>query len=118
MIGLSEDEKWRRYKPNISEYTVEYPLIDRKMERKDCIQLVKDAGYTVPPKSGCYFCPFQSKGEWSNLNRKNPELYDDAIKLEEMDLNFPTYGLYPRGIPLKKTQGIFFQHDTDHTFPG
>ena len=106
-IGLSYEELTRMYNPHLSEYTVEYPLIDRKMTRKDCVQYITDHGYESPPKSGCYFCPFQSEKQWGILFRNHPDLYWDAISLEEMDLNFPTYKLNAKGVPLRKLAGYF-----------
>ncbi len=106
-IGLSYEELTRMYKPHLVEYTVEYPLIDRKMTRKDCIRYVTDHGYESPPKSGCYFCPFQSEKQWGILYHKHPDLYWDAVSLEEMDLNFPTYKLNAKGVQLRKLAEYF-----------
>ncbi|EQB64443.1 MAG: Tiorf63 protein [Thermoplasmatales archaeon I-plasma] len=105
LIGLSADEMDRIYKPHHSEYVVKYPLIGLKMTRQDCIVYIRQRGYSVPPKSGCYFCPFQSKTQWVKLMRKHQDLFDDAIKLEEADLNFPTYGLRPAGGTLREIRG-------------
>ncbi|MEM0134499.1 MAG: hypothetical protein QXU18_04635 [Thermoplasmatales archaeon] len=102
VIGLGYEELTRMYSPHLSEYTVEYPLIDRKMKRSDCVKYVQDAGYKPPPKSGCYFCPFQPNASWGQLLRTHPDLYWDSVKLEEADLNFPKYGLNPKGITLRK----------------
>lgn len=104
-IGLSADEMGRVYKPHHSEYVVKYPLIGLKMTRADCITYIKERGYLVPPKSGCYFCPFQSKTQWVKLMREHRDLFNDAIGLEEADLNFPTYGLRPRGGTLRELKG-------------
>lgn len=107
LIGLGYEELTRMYTPHLSEYTVEYPLIDRKMKRKDCIDYVRRHGYDAPPKSGCYFCPFQSRKQWGNLLREHPDLYWDAVALEEADLNFPAYGLNPGGGTLRSLAGYF-----------
>ena len=106
-IGLSYEELTRMYNPHLSEYTVKYPLIDKKMTRKDCVGYVTYYGYENPPKSGCYFCPFQSEKQWGILFRNHPDLYWDAISLEEMDLNFPTYKLNAKGVSLRKLAGYF-----------
>ena len=97
IIGLSYEEMLRQYIPHEKEYSVNYPLIEKKMTRDDCIRYVSEAGYDVPPKSGCYLCPFQGKKQWTQLLRKHPDLYDEAVRLEEADLNFPTYKLLPNG---------------------
>ena len=106
-IGLSYEELTRMYNPHLSEYTVEYPLIDKKMTRKDCVKYVVAHGYKSPPKSGCYFCPFQSEKQWGILFRNHPDLYWDAVDLEDMDLNFPTYRLNKNGVPLRKLVEYF-----------
>jgi hypothetical protein len=106
-IGLSYEELTRMYKPHLSEYSVEYPLIDKKMTRKDCLKYVSAHGYESPPKSGCYFCPFQSAKQWGILYRNHPDLYWDSVDLEEMDLNFPTYKLNAKGVTLRKLVEYF-----------
>lgn len=97
IIGLSYEELIRMYTPHLSEYVVEYPLIDMKLTRQDCIKIISDAGYEVPPKSGCYFCPFQGLDQWRKLYHNHNTLYQDAIQLEESDLNFPKYKLFAKG---------------------
>lgn len=61
----------------------ERPLVDRRIDRKGCVQIIQNAGLPVPRKSGCYICPFQSKGEWHNLWQKHPDLFERAMRLEE-----------------------------------
>jgi len=107
-IGLGYEELTRMYKPHFMEYTVEYPLIDRKMKRQDCVDYVHRHGYESPPKSGCYFCPFQGLSQWKQLREKHRDLFDDAMALEESDLNYPSYGLFPRpGWTLRRLDGFF-----------
>jgi len=108
IIGLGYEELTRMYKPHFTEYTVEYPLIDRKMKRQDCVDYVHRHGYESPPKSGCYFCPFQGPGQWKQLREKHPDLFNDAMQLEEKDLNYPAYGLMPKkGWTLRRLDGYF-----------
>ncbi|MBV5330383.1 MAG: hypothetical protein JZU65_22585, partial [Chlorobium sp.] len=57
-------------------------LIEHGIDREGCVKLISDAGLIVPPKSGCWFCPFQRKGQWTRLRREHPELYCKAQKLE------------------------------------
>jgi len=108
IIGLGYEELTRMYKPHLTEYTVEYPLIERKMKRRDCVEYVRKYGYESPPKSGCYFCPFQSPKQWELLRKEHPDLFNDAMKMEESDINYPTYGLFPRkGWTLRKLNEYF-----------
>jgi 3'-phosphoadenosine 5'-phosphosulfate sulfotransferase (PAPS reductase)/FAD synthetase len=58
-------------------------LIENNIDRQGCIDLIKSHLLMVPPKSGCWFCPFQKKYEWRRLRRLHPELYCKGVKLEE-----------------------------------
>jgi len=93
LIGISVDEWQRMHKPHLSEYTVSYPLIDLKLTRSDCISLIKASGYPLPPKSGCYFCPFQNVVQWRKLYDTERDKFNYSMKLEERDPKFPTYTL-------------------------
>lgn len=104
IIGISIDEKqralnkdgtWKR--PHLSEYNNSYPLVEMGISRDDCHKIIKEYGWPDPIKSGCYFCPFQGTREWADLYHHHPDLFWDAVYLEERDKNFPRYNLYPRG---------------------
>lgn len=83
-LGISTDEIHRaRTDSGIPWQTLEYPLIDLRMSRKDCIKLIQDEGLPVPPKSSCWFCPYKRTTEWQSMKRENPELFNKAIELEK-----------------------------------
>jgi hypothetical protein len=50
--------------------------------RTDCRAIIATEGLPVPPKSGCYLCPFQSQGTWKRLAIAHPDLADNALALE------------------------------------
>lgn len=82
-LGISFDEGWRRRispTPWIEHY---YPLIEHGLTLNDCVNALREVGAPVPPKSSCYFCPFQRQAQWMELKRKEPELFQKAIDLEE-----------------------------------
>jgi len=60
-----------------------YPLIDLGIDREGCKRLILEQGWTIPPKSGCFFCPFQPKKEWQALKENRPDLFDKAVELEK-----------------------------------
>lgn len=62
----------------------EHPLIDMRLTRKDCKAVVSEAGLPVPPKSACFFCPFQKRSEWVELKREQPELFAKAVEIERV----------------------------------
>lgn len=89
-IGIDYGEKHRRRESKKKGIEFSYPLIDWKVNRRKCIEEIRGEGLKVPPKSGCYICPFQSKESWWALARDNPDLFWRAVALDE---NSPKVGL-------------------------
>jgi len=83
-IGISTDEI-QRVNPNRSTKIEKalYPLIDLGLNRSQCQQIIADAGWPVPRKSSCYFCPFHRPQEWSEMLRDEPELFEKSAQLED-----------------------------------
>ncbi len=83
MLGISLDE-WQRMRTDsgISYTRLAYPLIDRRMRRQDCINMIEAAGLPVPPKSSCWFCPYHRLSTWREMRDKEPELFVAAVALE------------------------------------
>lgn len=82
-LGISLDEMQRaRSHSGLDTQIIEYPLLDLRISRADCYDIIASAGLPVPPKSSCYFCPFHSLGEWHRLKREQPDLFDKSVALE------------------------------------
>lgn len=82
-LGISVDEIHRaKSESGVAWQTLEYPLLDLRMFRRDCVKVIQDAGLPVPPKSACWFCPFHSKNEWQRMKREEPDVFDLAVNLE------------------------------------
>jgi hypothetical protein len=82
-LGISLDEFQRaRTDSGIDTQVLEYPLIDMRLTRQDCMNIIERAGLPVPPKSSCWFCPFHRMPAWQKLKRETPELFDKAVALE------------------------------------
>lgn len=96
LIGISTDEKHRMHQPHHGEYSNEFPLVEMGISRKDCEQIIRDFGWPLPVKSGCYLCPFQGGKEWDKLFYEHNDLFNDAMELEKRDIKYPTYRLYQR----------------------
>lgn len=62
----------------------EHPLIDLRLSRHKCVELIQNAGLPVPPKSSCFFCPFTRRAEWIEMKRKKPELFEQAVEIERV----------------------------------
>ncbi len=86
VIGIAYDEKKRALRwmndPNAS-----FPLIDLRMTRQDCINKIKEVGWGVPVKSGCWFCPFVPLDEFVTLKKNNREQYDELCEMERRCLD-------------------------------
>jgi hypothetical protein len=81
-IGISTDE-WHRMKPSRVDYIENvWPLLDKKISRKQCLLWMKAHGYPEPPRSACVFCPFHGDQEWRRLRDEEPQEWQRAIEFE------------------------------------
>ena len=60
----------------------EYPLVDLRMTRQDCLTWMADRGHPEPPRSACVFCPFHGDDEWLRLRDENPGSFLSAVMFE------------------------------------
>jgi hypothetical protein len=81
-IGFSTDEMQRcRTFNEKDKWQHTYPLIDLRMNRGDCIALVKRMGWPEPPRSACWMCPYRSDQEWKDI-QDLPD-FQQAVEFEE-----------------------------------
>lgn len=82
-LGISTDEA-ERYRKDSGEavQTLEYPLLDLRLSRDDCVRLIEAEGLPVPPKSSCWFCPFASPADWLRVAQSEPETFARAAQFE------------------------------------
>ncbi len=59
-----------------------FPLIEWGLCRCRCADVVRAAGYPVPRKSACVFCPYATKGDWQRFAVELPDLFAMVAKLE------------------------------------
>jgi hypothetical protein len=89
----------------------EYPLIDLRMNRQACKEIIASVGLPEPPKSSCYFCPFHKKGEWVEMKRDKPELFQKAVEIERQinrkrtEIGRDGLFLHPALVPLDQAVG-------------
>jgi hypothetical protein len=82
-IGISTDEIYRM-KPSREPWAeCRWPLIEKRMNRNDCLQWMKRRGLPKPPRSACVFCPFHNDYEWRLLKKEAPQDFYAAVKFEE-----------------------------------
>ncbi len=65
-----------------------FPLLEHEVSREDCKDIIKQAGLSVPHRSKCYFCPFQTIGEWKELRMIHPDLFCKAEQLEKRNMEY------------------------------
>tara|TARA_Y100000310_G_C20484696_1_gene716325 strand:- start:48 stop:845 length:798 start_codon:yes stop_codon:yes gene_type:complete len=83
-IGISMDESIRMKPSRIKWIENVWPLIDRNMYRYNCIKWMSENGYREPGKSACYFCPYSSNEQWTQMREGDKESWSKATKLDEM----------------------------------
>jgi hypothetical protein len=81
IIGMEYGEE-RRVRPNDEKYIKRYPLIEWKIDREACIEIIKAAGLPLPGKSSCFFCPNMKKPEIEALGKLYPDLLQRALDME------------------------------------
>lgn len=82
-LGISTDEFQRaRSNSGLAYERLEYPLLQYRFDREHCRRLIELEGLPVPPKSACWFCPFQNDGQWRKLKHDRPDLFAASVDLE------------------------------------
>ncbi|MFH1226821.1 MAG: phosphoadenosine phosphosulfate reductase family protein [Planctomycetota bacterium] len=80
ILGIANDESHRVR--DTGEKT-EYPLIEKQMTRDDCINIIREVGWDVPIKSGCFICPFMRIAELRALYKRNGHEWETLVRLEK-----------------------------------
>lgn len=84
LIGIDAGESHRAKAPRPRDkWGKAYPLVEKDIDREDCIKIIRAAGLSVPPKSGCWCCPFMRVGEVMDLALESPGRFDRIVRLEE-----------------------------------
>jgi hypothetical protein len=81
-IGISLDEAQRMKDAKAPWILNVYPLVDRRINRWDCLRWMTENGYPKPPKSACVFCPYHSDFVWRNLKTNEPIEFAKAVRFE------------------------------------
>lgn len=79
-LGISFDELERMKASKYPWLQNEYPLVERRITRQQCLMWMKDHGYPEPPRSACIYCPFHNDTEWRRLA---PESFAKAVEFEK-----------------------------------
>ena len=83
-IGFSTDEikRARRKKIGEGKWRIRFPLIELRVSRSKCTELVGEFGWPTPPRSSCYICPHRTNSEWRKLRDERPGEWRAAQRIE------------------------------------
>ena len=82
-IGISQDEM-RRMKPNRTTWIHNrWPLIERRMNRQDCLAWLQAHGFPRAPKSSCLGCPYHKDEFWRALKDSSPDEWADTVAVDK-----------------------------------
>lgn len=109
-IGYALDER-DRYKPTKEDtsgpWYRAFPLLDLNLTKRDCIQVIKDAGLPLPPPSACWMCPNKPNEEWRYLRDNYPAAFaqacqlDDEVREEDIAQGHAGVWLHASRVPLR-----------------
>jgi hypothetical protein len=82
-LAMTCEESWRMRDSPVKYVTNVYPLIDLRLTRDACLDIIREEGLPVPPRSACVFCPLKSMARWKETFEQTPDSFDIAVGLEE-----------------------------------
>jgi 3'-phosphoadenosine 5'-phosphosulfate sulfotransferase (PAPS reductase)/FAD synthetase len=87
-VAIRADEDREGYISTKQTIESVFPFRDHGIDMEGVRQILDSAGLGLPKyyewrtRSGCYFCFFQRKSEWVRLKERHPELFEEALRLE------------------------------------
>lgn len=104
LIGFALDEK-KRIKSTEGR---RFPLVEMMLTKADCIQIILDAGYPLPPHSSCWMCPNKANEEWRYEREHYPDdfeqacILDEEIRAEDIEAGGSGVWLHHSRVPLRE----------------
>lgn len=83
IIGISLDEAHRMKASDVKYITNVYPLVDKKLNRNDCMNWIKRHLYKMPPKSACRICPYIDNHRLRYMKYSNRSDYDRLVSFDK-----------------------------------
>ena len=83
VMGISYDELQRQKINQIKYIENQYPLVEKKIRRQDCINWLLENGYPNPPRSACTFCPFHKNSEWQEI-KQNKKEWEEVVMIDKL----------------------------------
>jgi hypothetical protein len=85
-IGFTLDESERIKKSARGEpgaWPKRYPLTELMLTKANCVRVIEDFGWPVPPTSACWMCPNMANEEWIEIRTNRPDEFAQACALDE-----------------------------------
>lgn len=79
LVGISLDEAQRMKPARVQYIRNEWPLVNLRMTRNDCVRWLERHGYQRPPKSACIGCPFRDDRSWRAFKEGGSAEWADAV---------------------------------------
>src|SRR6185369_8296649 len=80
-VGISSDEMIRMKDARVQYIVNRFPLVERRMNRNDCLRWLERQGYPTPHRSACLGCPFKRDSEWRHT--RNGDEWWDTVAVDE-----------------------------------
>jgi len=71
-----DERRWER-----TRFNCWYPLFEARLTRAKCEELILSHRMPLPPKSSCTFCPNNTREEWEELRKSEPERFAEAVSM-------------------------------------
>lgn len=116
-LGISVDEMTRIAAVRGKKWANRYPLVERRMNRGDCVALVKKMGWPAAPRSSCVQCPNHTQGEWRDIRDNKPDDWRLAVETDRaIRMRDPHAFLHADCVPLDQADldernGVLFGHN-------
>lgn len=81
-MGISLDELVRAKPSRVRWIENRFPLLDRGMTRRDCLDWMERRRFPRPPKSSCIGCPYHSDAQWREMRENDPASWADAVEFD------------------------------------
>jgi 3'-phosphoadenosine 5'-phosphosulfate sulfotransferase (PAPS reductase)/FAD synthetase len=88
LMGISVDEIQRAKDNRVKYIKNQFPLLDLRMKRTDCLAWLEKHGYSAP-RSACIGCPYHNDHEWRRI-KQNPTEWADVVLFDKQLRNKKT----------------------------
>lgn len=81
-IGISTDEMQRMKDSEQPFVQNRWPLIEKNISRRQCLEWMEAKGFPKPAKSACIFCPYHDMAQWRDMKANRPADWARAVAFD------------------------------------